>query len=145
MSMPSHTDEDRVDAHDRHCLLYVRGKLADMVAKSEIHTLFWVFDGAGALTDNEPFFVLVLTDRLWVIPDDTFGIVQWLRWLLQEPLPELRRAVLDACPWSWRRRTLGLPLFPLPRLGRFPRSTLPRWEAQASRAEDIKRANGIEP
>lgn len=97
---------------------------------ADIQSLFVVSLENPLFTGDEPFFVAVFSGFLWVIPEDTHG----LRDFIQAVAPRLEetravyRAVSPPRPWRWRRRVLGfLPLFPTPALGCHPLSSKPDW------------------
>lgn len=86
---------------------------------------------------DEPFYALVVGAAVWVIPHFTAGLTELLA-AVRPPL-ERRRGVVSVqdarLPWSWRRRLLGvLPLFPIPSLGSYPLSSLPRWSQNEGHA-----------
>ena len=100
------------------------------VASNDILRLFVVSLENPLFTGDEPFFVAVFPDFLWVIPEDTPGLQDFIRAVAPklEKSRTVFRAVSPPRPWRWRRRTLGfLPLFPTPALGCHPLSSIPDW------------------
>ena len=87
----------------------------------------------GLFHGEEPFFVVLFDEYLWVLPDTVTGLDYFLAALAERLAAPgaLYRAESPSGPVAWRRRLAGfLPLFPMPRLGCFPLSTLPAWREE---------------
>ena len=101
------------------------------VAVDDFVKLYIVSYGNSLYHGDEPFYVAICRDRLWVIPYFTPGVDQFLQAVT--PRLDHEQAIFKATspprPFAWRRRLGGfLPLFPLPRLAEHPLSTLPAWQ-----------------
>ncbi len=125
--------KDRLEVSDGTVRLIAGGRTAAEAACEAIDKLFVVVHEDPLFQGDEPFYVAVFADRLWVVPDDTPGIGEFLG-ALAPALDRGRRvyrAVSPPRPFAWRKRVLGLlPLFPIPRLAAHPLSTIPAWREE---------------
>ncbi|MDB4976142.1 MAG: hypothetical protein JWN48_4483 [Myxococcaceae bacterium] len=113
--------------------MLVAGSVRDAIELSDVHHLYVVSLVGLMPTEDETFFVVLLPNRLWVIPDVTDGLQAFLDALVPRLAAEghVTRLVADNVPVRWRHKIGGfLPLFPLPRLDRHAVESLPlsRWE-----------------
>lgn len=111
--------------------MIVGGRVMATANPDEISRLYLVVSDDPLYHGEEPFYVVLFKDFLWVIPYFTLGAESFLRAVL--PRLEARRAIFKAVspamPVAWRKKLLGaLPLFPVPRLAQHPLSPLPDWQ-----------------
>ena len=137
--------EERIDLASGRATLILGGRRAHELAFDEIRALHIVGLDHMWLHDDEPFYVLVTDDRVWVLPDDAVGLPALLEALLPGLFREgkVRQTTAPRIPWRWRRGRLVRAL-QLPRLSEHPVDTIPDWEARTVGADEIKRMTGVE-
>ena len=95
--------EERIDLASGRATLIHEGRRAHGLTFGEIRALHIVSLDHMWLHNDEPFYVLVTDDRVWVLPDDTMGLPA----LLEAVLPGLfregkvRQTTAPRIPWRW--------------------------------------------
>ena len=99
----------------------------------------------GLLQGDEPFYAVVLPDRVWVIPDDVNGPDALMASVVPALLKQERvfRSITSKVPWSWRKGRLLRP-FPIPPLARHPARTIPEWETRPLDPTEAQHLLGID-
>ena len=121
---------DRLEVVDGKARLIVGGRPRDAADCGTIERLVVVRHEDPLFHGDEPFFVAVFPDRLWVVPDCTPGVDRFIKALAPRLSQEKRvyRALTPPRPFGWRKKIMGfLPLFPIPRLAAHPLSSQPHW------------------
>ena len=139
--------EERIDVASDRATLILSGRPADTIRLAEVQQLHVVHMASGLLHGEEPFFVLVLPDRVWVVPDCISGWDALQDALTPKLLPDgaVLQASAENVPLAWRARVAGfLPLFPTPRLGCHPIRTLPHWPTCPIDPADLESLRGVE-
>ena len=107
--------------------------IVDEVAVSTVNIedvarLYVITQESTLFQGDEPFYVALFRDSLWVIPFFTAGVDEFIRSMGRGSGERavIFRAVSRPVPFVWRKRLMGfLPVFPVPRLAQHSLSTLP--------------------
>lgn len=121
-------EEDGIFIGDGTAGMRIHGEIVADMGLDDIERLIVLHHADAVFHGEEPFYVLLGGEDVWVIPEATAGLSRFLSRIgpRLETEGRLARGACAAIPWSWRRRLFGiLPAFPVPRLSRHPRSSCP--------------------
>jgi len=113
--------------------MLVNGREVASAPLDQARRLYVVRFADSLFHGDEPFFVLVFNDRLWVLPDLVEGLHDLLTPVVRRLAASdgLYRAEMPPRPYAWRRKIAGLlPLFPTPRLAQHALTTMPQWREE---------------
>ena len=135
---------ERIDLGSTQAMLILEGKPSGSVRLADVQELDIIEVTHPGLQGEEPFFVAVFPTRVWVIPEDTVGVLP----LMEELVPRLldSRRIFQVrtswIPWTWRRGRV-LRRLPVPRLSHHPLRTLPSWERSPVDADELECFIGV--
>jgi hypothetical protein len=114
--------KEHISLDGKRARLVSRGQTLAERGAAEVSEFFFVYTAF----DTE-LYLLGFSADVWVVPDMTHGIATLLRaWKDELGRAACFDAYCTELPQPWCKRILCLRP-PVPRLGEFPRSTLPLW------------------
>jgi len=135
--------DERIDLASDRATLILGGRPADTIRFAEVESVHVVEMAYGLVQGDEPFYAVVLSDRVWVIPDDVNGLDALMAAVVPVLLKQERvfRSITPKVPWSWRKGRFLRP-FPIARLAHHPARTIPEWEIRPLDPSEAKRLLG---
>ena len=119
---------ERIQVRDSQAKMIVDEVAVSTVNIEDVARLYVITHENALFHGDEPFYVALFRDSLWVIPFFTPGVDEFIRGVSRGPgeRTAIFRAVSRPLPFRWRKRLMGFfPVFPVPRLAQHPLSTLP--------------------
>jgi hypothetical protein len=122
----------RILMHDSHASIEGRDG-AQNVLLDEVQQIFIVYRENALFEGEEPFFVVLFPQMVWVIPGFEADIQPFLEKVarIAQTRSGIFRATIASLPRTWRRRAFGLfPVFSEVELGAHPTATVPPWKTE---------------